>query len=109
MSSARTALPAGATPATADPSDTAGLRRQVERTRVELADTVEGLMYHLDVKSRATEKVDEAKAKAKATGEQLRDRGLKIWKDKPQLVVGAAAGVATLGIIVVVVSRRGSK
>lgn len=108
-----TALPAGATPATADPTDTAGLKRQVERTRAELADTVEGLMYHLDVKSRATEKVQEATAKARATGERLRDRAVKIWHDKPQVVVGAGAGVVTLGIVVVAVrvsaGRKGSK
>lgn len=113
MSSTRTALPAGGTPASADPTDTAGLKRQVERTRAELADTVEGLMYHLDVRSRATEKVQEATAKARATGEQLRDRAVKTWQDKPQLVVGAAAGVVALGVVVVAVrvstGREGSK
>jgi hypothetical protein len=97
------------TSAAADPTDVPGLRLQVERTRAELADTVEGLMYHLDVKARGKEKVDEATAKAKAKGEELKDRALKTWHEKPAVVAGAAAGAVVVTVVIVVAVRKGSK
>ena len=98
----------GTAGAAADPTDTAGLKRQVERTRAELADTVEGLMYHLDVPARTKEKVQDATAKAKLKGEQLKDKAVTTWRDKPLVVAGAAAGVVVL-VVVVVAVRKGSK
>ena len=40
------------------------LRREIERTRAELGETVEALSHKADVKAQAREKVDEAKSQA---------------------------------------------
>lgn len=131
MSSA-TAVVRSDAAASKDETDPAALRRTVERTRAELAETVEGLVYQLDVPARAKEKVADAKsrlrtqaeelrataqtrardltAKAKTEAEALRVRALSTWQDQPGVVV--AAGAVATGVVVGIVvlsARKGSK
>jgi Protein of unknown function (DUF3618) len=62
-----------------DPS-TEELRREIERTRSELGETVEALSHKADVKTQAREKVEHAKQNVQAQA-----------RDKP---VGPIAGIA---------------
>lgn len=106
--------------AAADASDPAALRLQVERTRAELADTIEGLVYQLDVPARAKEKVADARTqlraraadlqvKARAQAEQLRSKAVQTWQDNPTVVVaGGAAAVGVLVTVVLVVRKAAS-
>jgi hypothetical protein len=118
-----------------EPDTIAEARADVERTREELADTVEALAYKADVKARAHDKVDEVKAQAAAkaeearataaeTAEKAREAAMQradaarrtaeqkvtaIRADPPpktQLVAAAAIG---LTIIAVVLWRKGSR
>jgi hypothetical protein len=118
-----------------EPDTIAEARADVERTREELADTVEALAYKADVKARAKDKVDEVKAQAaeKAdeamttatdTAEKVRETATQkaeevkqtaeqkvgaIRADPPprnQLVAAAAIGLA---IIAVVLWRKRSR
>jgi hypothetical protein len=96
-----------------DPDTLAEARADVERTREELADTVEALAYKADVKARARDKVDEVKQTAtqkvddvKQTAEQKVGEIRADPPPKTQLVAAAAIGLA---IIAVVLWRKGSR
>jgi hypothetical protein len=87
-------------------SDPDAIREEIEQTRADLADTVDALQYKLDVKART-------KDRARATGEQLHDRGVELkeqatargaqlkeqattdaGKPRPEVVAGVVALVA---------------
>lgn len=50
------------------------LRREIERTRAELGETVEALSHKADVKAQAREKVEHAKAQAQQAKAQAMER-----------------------------------
>jgi hypothetical protein len=50
------------------------LRSEIQQTRAELGETVEQLAQRVDVKARAKEKVDEAKARAAAAAAEAREK-----------------------------------
>ncbi|CAM5497392.1 hypothetical protein SGRIM128S_09295 [Streptomyces griseomycini] len=77
------------------------LRRQIERTRHELGDTVEQLAGKMDVKGRARARADDLRDKAGAMTVQLRSSvahagqaGLRYRR--PVLIAGAAAVVVVV-------------
>ncbi len=103
-------------------SDPAGLRRDIEEVRGELADTVNALAAKADVQGRAKDKAREFKAqaiekapqaRAQATAKirqltgvarQTTGQAQRVVQDKPGVVAGAA--LAVLGLLVV---RRGRR
>lgn len=54
-----------------DETDPAALRLTVERTRAELAETVEGLFYALDVPARAKDRVEDTKTRLRTRAGEL--------------------------------------
>lgn len=85
-----------------EPDTVAEARADVERTREELADTVEALAYKADVKARAHDKVDEVRRTAEHKVGEIRADP----PPKTQLVAAAAIGLA---IVAVVLWRKGSR
>ncbi|MFF8035413.1 DUF3618 domain-containing protein [Streptomyces sp. NPDC016626] len=86
------------------------LRREIERTRHELGDTVAELAGKMDIKGRARARADDFRDRAGAMTVQLRssaahagEAGMR--RRKPILVASAAAGAAVaMGAVMV---RRG--
>jgi uncharacterized protein (TIGR03382 family) len=70
------------------------LRREIERTRAELGETVEALSHKADVKTQAREKVEHAKQNVQAQA-----------RDKP---VGPIAGIAAAVVVLWLIRRRRS-
>ncbi|MFF7738434.1 DUF3618 domain-containing protein [Streptomyces sp. NPDC007984] len=90
------------------------LRRQIERTRTELGNTVEELAGKADVKGRARARAADLRDKAGAMTVQLRssaaqaghsvhDRAAHVpagmRHPKPMLVAGAAGAVVAVGVL----------
>ena len=75
--------------------ETEALRREIERTRAELGETVEALSHRADVKTQAREKVEHAKQNVQAQA-----------REKP--VAPIAAGIAVALIALVIIRRRRS-
>lgn len=87
----------------------AELRRDIERTRGELGDTVEALTQKADVKTQAKAKVDEAKAQARQKADaakaqaqtKVQDIQQKLpesARDKPVVPIAAGVGVALVAL-----------
>ncbi|MER7490059.1 DUF3618 domain-containing protein [Streptomyces sp. NPDC126497] len=81
------------------------LRRQIERTRHELGDTVEELAGKMDVKGRARARAEELRDRAGAMTVQMRssaahagEAGLR--HRRPAMVAGAAAAVVVGAVMV---------
>ena len=73
------------------------IEADIARTREELADTVDALAARLDVKSRAQDRVVQAKEQASARVQDLRDR---------PTVLGAGILAAAVLLTVLVIWRR---
>ncbi|MGA4986412.1 DUF3618 domain-containing protein [Streptomyces cellulosae] len=86
------------------------LRREIERTRHELGDTVEELAGKMDVKARARARADEFKDRAGAMGVQMRSTAAhagEVGKQhRTQLMAAAGALVMVAVGAVVMVQRR---
>ena len=79
----------------ATPNDPAAIREEIERTREDLADTVDALHAKLDVKAQVRQKVAAVRDQATTAD----------GKPRPELVVGAVA-VALLVVALVRWRRR---
>jgi hypothetical protein len=104
----------------APPSDPDAIRADIEQTRAQLGDTVEALAAKADVKSRAKEKVVEARTRVGSQVELARQRVEQKLPPKAREIVGqagakardqkvplaVAAGVVVLLVIVVRQRRR---
>ncbi|WP_081239178.1 DUF3618 domain-containing protein [Streptomyces viridosporus] len=80
------------------------LRRQIERTRHELGDTVEQLAGKMDVKARARARADDLRDKAGAMTVQLRSSAAHAGRTgaryrRPVLVTGAAGAVVVASVM----------
>jgi Protein of unknown function (DUF3618) len=75
-----------------DPSKTPEeLRRDIERTRLELGDTVEALGHKTDVKGQAREKIDSIRQRAGAAApSSARDVGTTARSNPLPFAIGAA-------------------
>jgi Tfp pilus assembly protein FimV len=82
--------------------DLEALRAEIRQTRAELGETVQALAAKTDVKARAREELDQAKAKARV---RLHDAGEQVKANPLPLIAVVGAGLALVGIIIVV--RRG--
>ncbi|WP_037835026.1 MULTISPECIES: DUF3618 domain-containing protein [unclassified Streptomyces] len=84
------------------------LRRQIERTRTELGDTVEELAGKADVKGRARARAADLRDKAGAMTVQLRSSASQAGQTvqerathagpRPVLIAGVAAGAAVVAV-----------
>ena len=73
------------------------IRADIEQTREEVGDTVEALAAKTDVKARTRDRVDEVKAKAKASTPESGQEVVAKVREKPApFVLGAAVLVAFL-------------
>ncbi|MGC4112251.1 MAG: DUF3618 domain-containing protein [Nocardioides sp.] len=93
-------------------SNTAGiaeLQADIERTRDDLAETVDRLAAKLDVKSRLRSRMSTAGADSIRQVRALRSRATELQPQASPRAVGIGAGTlaAALGIVVVVRWRRG--
>jgi len=80
----------GSAPATSTSNDPEAIRAEIERTREDLAQTVDALHAKLDVKSRAKEKVVELRSSATTSD----------GKPRPEVIaVAAAALVVVAGLV----------
>lgn len=83
------------------------LREEVERTREDLADTVDELAARLDVKSRVRESVDDTKARVSESVHEATDRVQHAVTEpdgspKPA-ALAVAGGVAAIVVVALVV------
>ncbi|MFF1276250.1 DUF3618 domain-containing protein [Streptomyces marokkonensis] len=81
------------------------LRRQIERTRHELGDTVEELAAKMDVKGRAKARADDLRDRAGAMTVQMRSTAAHAGEvgmrhRKPVMIAGAAVAVVAGAVMV---------
>ena len=72
------------------PQTTEEIREEIERTRADLADTVDALHAKVDVKARAHDKAEEIKHRATTPS----------GKPRPELVAAAVGAVALVAAVV---------
>lgn len=77
-------------PGTEESNDPDAIRQEIERTRDDLADTVDALHAKLDVKGQARAKVDQVKSQATTAS----------GKPRPELIAGAAGVVLLIAGLV---------
>ncbi|MBT3163747.1 DUF3618 domain-containing protein [Streptomyces sp. Vc74B-19] len=85
------------------------LRREIERTRHELGDTVEELAGKMDVKARARARADELRDRAGAMTVQMRSSAAhagEVGKQHRTQLMAAAGAVVMLAVGAVMVQRR---
>jgi len=88
-----------------EPVDEAeAIRRDIERTRAELAGTVDALSDKLNVKKQAADKVTEAKAAASDKVDVAKTAVVDHQRE-----VTIAGGVAAVLLLVVLIRRRRSR
>lgn len=97
-----------------DPSDPApdqvALQADIERTREDLAETIDELTARLDVKGRAHDKIAEAKAQVTDRLHHLRNRATDAdGRPRPPVVAVGAALLAAAVTVVVLSRRRGGQ
>ena len=112
-----------------EPTEPDEIRRDIEESREQLAETVDALTARLDVKSRATskvhavrdtatERVHEVRDTATQRANEVRDQAVtrvrharswaeQTWSQQPQ-AVAAAAAAAVAAVVVVLFARRRS-
>lgn len=83
----------------------ARLQDDIERTRADLADTVDQLAQKLDVKTRVRDQVAEKKHAASVQLHDLRDRATDDT-GRPTPAAFAVAGAAVAGLALLLVLRR---
>ena len=89
--------------ATGAKPDVAALREDIKQTRAELGETVQALAAKADVKARAREQVEQTKQRARA---QVHDASVKVRRNAVPLAAALVAGVALVGVILIVRGRR---
>ncbi|MFI8206228.1 DUF3618 domain-containing protein [Streptomyces sp. NPDC085937] len=85
------------------------LRREIERTRHELGDTVEELAGKMDVKARARARADELRDRAGAMTVQVRSSAAhagEVGKQHRTQLMAAAGALVMLAVGAVMVQRR---
>jgi Flp pilus assembly protein TadB len=97
--------PNGKSPTEASPEQEA-IQADIERTRQDLAETVDQLTDKLDVKARAHDKVAEVRHDASEQLHRMADRATDEQGRPRPPVLAVAAGVALAVVMVVVIRRR---
>ncbi|MFI9317519.1 DUF3618 domain-containing protein [Streptomyces althioticus] len=82
------------------------LRREIERTRHELGDTVEELAGKMDVKARARARADELKDRAGAMSVQMRSSAGEVGKQHRTQLMAAAGALVMLAVGAAVMAQR---
>ena len=78
------------------------LRREIERTRQELGETVDALSHKADVKEQARIKKDEVREQARIKTDEVRQK----VNENPVPLVAVAGGVIALWLVLRLVRRR---
>jgi len=92
------------------------IQQDIERTRAQLGRTADALAYKLDPKAQAKEKFEHAKARGdaattharavtQAKAHRAQEAGQRLYRERPTIVLGMAAGVAAF-VVVAVMWRR---
>ena len=92
------------------------IQQDIERTRAQLGRTADALAHKLDPKAQAKERFEHAKARSDAAATHARavtqarahrakQAGQRLYRERPTIFFGVAAGVAAL-VVVAVVWRR---
>jgi len=92
------------------------IQQDIERTRAQLGRTADALAHKLDPKAQAKERIEHARARGdaaathakavtRARAQRARQAGRRLYRERPTVVLGVAAGVAAL-VVVAVVWRR---
>jgi uncharacterized protein DUF3618 len=82
--------------------DTEQLRREIERTRTELGQTVEALSHKADVKAQARARAEVAKQQARQRAELVKGQA----RERPALPLAVGIGVAVVGLWLLRRKRR---
>jgi hypothetical protein len=82
--------------------NTEQLRREIERTRAELGETVEALSHKADVKAQARAKAEQAKVQAREKAELARSQ----VQQNPAVPLAAGIGVAIVALWMIRRRRR---
>jgi hypothetical protein len=103
--------PAGNTDARAPASGASAeeIERDIERTRAQLGETAGALAHRLDAKAQVKEKVQHARARgAESAGHakhvagrkayRAQQAGRNFYRERPTVVLGLAAGLATVAV-----------
>jgi len=107
-----------------DPGGTASgtrpeeIQQDIERTRAQLGRTADALAHKLDPKAAAAERFEHARQRGDPAATHAREvtltkahraqqAGRRLYRERPTIVLGVAAGVAAL-VAVAVVWRRNS-
>ncbi|GAB7007017.1 DUF3618 domain-containing protein [Nocardioides sp. AN3] len=92
------------------PPGTEQLQAEIERTREDLAETVDELAAKLDVKARAHDKIDQAKHQAADQLHRLGNAATDASGRPRRPLYGVASGVLVAMMVVVVIQwRRGNR
>jgi ElaB/YqjD/DUF883 family membrane-anchored ribosome-binding protein len=92
------------------------IQEDIERTRAQLGRTADALAHKLDPKAQAKERLEHARQRGEAAATHAREvtrtrthraqqAGRRLYRERPTVVLGVAAGVAAL-VVVAVVWRR---
>jgi hypothetical protein len=90
---------------TAPPPDARQLEAEIERTREQLGETVQELVFRVDLKSRAQAKAAAVSGKVKDTTAQVRDNAAARAKDvmdaqERWVPLAAGGGVLIVGLLI---------
>ncbi len=94
------------------------IQQDIERTRAQLGQTADALAHKLDPKAQAKERLDHVRSRGDAAATHLRavtqsrthraqEAGRNLFRRRPSMTVGAAAGVAAV-VVAAVLWRRNS-
>jgi ElaB/YqjD/DUF883 family membrane-anchored ribosome-binding protein len=93
------------------------IQQDIERTRAQLGRTADALAHKLDPKAQAKERIEHAKARrdaattharavAQTKAHRAQQAGRRLYRDRPTIVFGVAAGVAALAVVAVMWRRN---
>jgi ElaB/YqjD/DUF883 family membrane-anchored ribosome-binding protein len=94
----------GTAPGATSPEE---IQQEIERTRAQLGETAGALAHKLDPKAQAKERIDHARAVTQEQTHRAQRAGADLYRERPTVVVGIAAGVAAL-VVAAVLWRRNS-
>jgi ElaB/YqjD/DUF883 family membrane-anchored ribosome-binding protein len=111
-----------------DPNDPDAIRREIDATREQLSDTVDLLAARLDVKSRASQKVQDVRTQATQRVQEVRSQATQraqvarqqasggvqgartwvqqTWDEHQQPVIAASAAVVAAVVVALAARRR---
>jgi ElaB/YqjD/DUF883 family membrane-anchored ribosome-binding protein len=81
------------------------IQEEIERTRAQLGETAGALAHKLDPKAQAKERIEHAREVAQEKTHRAQQAGRNLYRERPTVAFGIAAGVAVL-VVAAVLWRR---